>query len=73
MPRKLEVPYASILRSHGDDAPNIEAKLDFVQSRRSDKAESRKLDEFFVTEVTKGAAALEETQEALAKLRQKQT
>ncbi len=73
MPRaRQQLLYANILRASGERAPSIEAKLDFVQSRRGDPAESRKLDEFFLTELGAQDTKLEEARDYLGKLRDKQ-
>jgi ATP-dependent 26S proteasome regulatory subunit len=73
MPRsRPEFSYAAILRSAGERAPTIEAKVDFVQSRRRDAEESRQLDEFFLTEITNLRSSLEQVQVLLNELRAKQ-
>lgn len=61
-------PYAAILRSRGERAPTIEAKLDFVQSQRRNAEESRKLDEFFLLEINNLRSSLEEAQVAMNEL-----
>jgi ATP-dependent 26S proteasome regulatory subunit len=50
----------------------MEAKLDFVQSRRRDATESRQLDEFFLTEITNLRSSLEHVRVLLNELRAKQ-
>jgi ATP-dependent 26S proteasome regulatory subunit len=73
MPRsRPDFQYAAILRSTGERAPTIEAKVEFVQSRRRDAAESRELDEFLLTELVNLRSSLEEIQVLLNEPRAKQ-
>lgn len=67
-----DLPYAAILRSTGDHAPTIEAKLDFVQNQRRRATESRKLDEFLLSEIHTLRTSLEAARVSLDELRAKQ-
>ncbi len=61
-----------LLRSSGEDGPSDAAKLDFIQSRRRVREESRKLDELFIAEIAAKSTALRQAQKLHERLRAKQ-
>lgn len=69
---RLKFPYATLLRSNGDGAPSLAAKVDFVQSQREDAEESRRLDEFLISDIIALRSSLQESQTILSEARAKQ-
>ncbi len=62
----------AILKAAGENAPGLEEKVKLVQRVRRDPAESRRLDEFLISEMASLRAALEEAQQLVDMSRERQ-